>query len=195
MRSAILETEQSRKDFDLLYVGNNWYRWNDIRWLVKVTEPIRKRLKRVALIGQYWSGKVMEGYEEATYSEPALLRRNHIQILDSAPYGHVEETMSRGLLHPILIRPILNDLRFVTPRMFETFTADTIPFILKYFTHAKELYGNEIDKLTLSDNPACKIMNILDNYDKYRKLTKDIRETLNTKHSYEKRLTQLLGFA
>ena len=79
--------------------------------------------------------------------------------------------------------------------MFETFTADTIPFILKYFTHAKELYGNEIDKLTLSDNPACKIMNILDNYDKYRKLTKDIRETLNTKHSYEKRLTQLLGFA
>jgi len=194
MGNIIQETDQSQKDFDLLYVGNNWYRWNDILWLTEAIAPIRNRLKRVALIGQHWSDKVMDGYEKATYSEPAFLKRNHIETFDSTPYGHVEETMSRGLLHPVLVRPILNEFHFVTPRMFETFVADTIPLIPVYFTHAAKLYGNAINQLTLSGNPASVIINILDNYDKYKKLTRDIRETLKIKHSYEKRLAQLLEF-
>lgn len=192
---TIQEKDPSGKDFDLLYVGNNWYRWRDIRWLTETIAPIRNRLKRVALAGQYWLNGVIQGHEDATYSDPEFLKRNHIEILDPAPYGHLEEAMSRGLLHPILVRPILNDLRFVTPRMFETLAADTIPLIPAYFTHATKLYGDEIKQLTLSDNPAGLIMKILDNYDKYRKLTRDIHETLKRKHSYEARLAELLEFA
>lgn len=192
---VIQEKDPSGKDFDLLYVGNNWHRWRDIRWLVETIAPIRNRLKRVALVGQHWSNEVMQGYEDATYSDPEFLKRNHIEILDSAPYGHIEEAMSRGLFHPVLVRPILNELHFVTPRMFETFAADTIPLIPAYFTHAIKLYGDEIKQLTLSDNPAGLIIKILDNYDKYRKLTRDIRETLKTRHSYKTRLAELLEFA
>ena len=34
------------KDFDLLYVGNNWYRWHAIERFIKMLTPIRSRLKK-----------------------------------------------------------------------------------------------------------------------------------------------------
>jgi len=76
-----------KKEFDLLYVGNNWYRWRDIKWLMKTVAPIRSRLKRIALMGQYWSKEVMKEFKEATYSEPNLLKKNSIKILGSRVNG------------------------------------------------------------------------------------------------------------
>lgn len=182
------------KDYDLMYIGNNWYRWHDIYKFVQLITPIRNRLKKVALVGNYWSSDVMLDYEEATYSDPNFLNQNGIEILKSAPYGKVEETMSRSLLNPIFVRPILNHLGFVTPRMFETFNADTVPLVPYYFTHATRLYGKEIINLTMSDNPE-DIIKILDNYDTYLNLSREIREMLKVKHSYEIRLNELVKFA
>ncbi|MDP2637764.1 MAG: hypothetical protein Q8P26_01740 [Candidatus Levybacteria bacterium] len=186
-------TRQS-KDYDLLYVGNNWYRWQDISRLVKQISPIRKHLKKIGLIGSYWSSDIMSGFEDATYSDPNFLKKNKIEVLGSAPYGQVEIAMSRGLLNPILIRPILNHMSFVTPRMFETFLADTVPLIPQYFTHAIDLYGDNASQLILS-NPADDIMQIIENYDKYVILRRNILEMLKEKHSYEIRINQLFKFA
>jgi hypothetical protein len=113
-------------------------------------------------------------------------------VYKSTPYGQVEKTMSRGKVNPILIRPILNEMGFVTPRMFETFAADTVPLIPNYFRHANELYGDEIFHLTLSPDPAVKIMEILENYQKYRDVSLRIGEKLRRKHSYQVRISQLL---
>lgn len=181
------------KKYDLLYVGNNWYRWKDIVQLIKMALPIRDRLKKIAIAGRNWDENVMEGFEDATYSDPNFLRQNKIEILKSAPYGQVELTMSKGLLNPILVRPILNHLGLVTPRMFETFNADTVPLIPSYFTNSTKLYGNDVKQLTISDNPY-DILNILDNYSSYLKLSREIRETLKVNHSYEVRLHELMGF-
>lgn len=189
-------TEQP-KDFDLLYVGNNWYRWHDIKWLIEAIAPIRLCLKKVALIGQYWGDEVMEEFKEATYSDSDLnfLKRNQIEIHDSVPYGQVEMAMSRGLLNPIFIRPILNKLKFVTPRMFETLLADTIPLIPNYFSYAPNLYGNDIKQLTFSlEHIAEDTMQILENYEENKKLVRNIREALRKQHSYEVRLKQLLQY-
>src|SRR4030067_3490657 len=101
------EIKKQHKDFELAYVGNNWYRWHDIEWLVKITSSIRSILKRIALIGQFWSGEVMEEFKETTYSEPELLQKNQIEVYEPAPYGQVEKAMGRSYLHPIFIRPIL----------------------------------------------------------------------------------------
>lgn len=193
--SKLSEFTGQSKDFDLLYVGNNWYRWHDIKWFIKIITPIRSRLKKVALIGQYWLDEVMEEFKEATYSDPNFLKRNEIKVYGSVPYGQVEMTMSRGLLNPIFIRPILTKLEFVTPRMFETLSADTVPLIPSYFTHATHLYGEDIRDLTISlDHPADDIMRILENYDENIKLVRNIREGLKAKHTYEARLKQLLQY-
>ncbi|MEK7573129.1 MAG: hypothetical protein AAB531_01765 [Patescibacteria group bacterium] len=183
------------KKFDLIYVGNNWYRWSAIYFLIKAIAPIRSRLKRVALIGEYWSNKILPVYEGTTYSDVNFLKKNNIEILEPTPYGQVETTMSMGLINPVFVRPILNKLKFVTPRMFETFTADTVPLIPKYFTHAQDLYGSDVNKLLLSNNPTRDILKILDNYKTYNNLCREIREMLNKKHSYKTRINQLLKFA
>jgi len=195
MDSKVSDFTEQSKDFDLLYVGNNWYRWHDIKWLIETITPIRTLLKKVGLIGQYWSGEVMEEFKEATYPDPNFLKRNQIEIHDSAPYGQVEMAMSRGLLNPIFIRPILNKLGFVTSRMFETLLADTIPLIPNYFSYASNLYGNGIKQLTLSlEHPTDDIMRILENYEENKKLVRNIRETLKAKHTYKVRLKQLLQY-
>ena len=188
------EVRSTQKEFDLLYVGNNWYRWHDITWLVNAVKPIRSELKRVALIGQYWTGEPMEGFEEATESDETFLTANNVEVYKSADYGEVESAMSRGKLHPILVRPILNEMKFVTPRMFETFRADTVPLIPYYFTHANSLYGADVSKLTISNDATKDISRILNDYQASEKLSRDIREKLLDEHSYEVRLGQLLEY-
>lgn len=188
------DSSKVSKDFDLIYVGNNWYKWNDMKSLIAAVSPIRTKFKKIALIGQYWSGEQMKEFKDATRSDPDFLKKNGVEIYKSAPYGQVEKAMSRGKMHPILIRPILNEMSFITPRMFETFVANTVPLIPSYFTHANELYGDEITHLILSEDPAAKILEILESYEKYRKVSLRIREKLRQKHSYEVRLRQLLDF-
>lgn len=194
MDNQISDLDKIRKEFDLIYVGNNWYRWPDIYWLIKAVSLIRLRLKKIGLVGRYWTGEPMEGFEDATRSDSEFLKRNNIDIQDSAPYGQVEAAMSAGKLHPVLVRPILNEIRFVTPRMFETFGANTIPLIPTYFTHALSLYGNKVVKLIISENPASDIIRIMDNYETYSNLCKDICQKLRDEHSYEVRLKQLVEF-
>ena len=193
--NSVSDFPERQKNFDLLYVGNNWYRWHDIKWIVEVVASIRSRLKKVALIGQYWLGDVMDEFKEATYSDPDFLRRNKIEVFEPAPYGQVEEAMGSGLLNPIFIRPILNKLEFVTPRMFETIMADSVPLIPYYFNYAKNLFGDEIKKLILScEHASGDILRILDNYDQNRNIVRNIRRVFMKKHSYEQRLKQLLQY-
>ena len=183
-----------KKDFDFLYVGNNWFRWNDIYQFVNSISSIRSKLKRIAVMGRYWDEKVMKGYEKATYSNPEFLEKNNIEILTSAPYGEVESSISRGSISPILVRPVLNKLKLVTPRMLETFAANTVAIIPKYFTHSLDLYGKDAEKLFLSDHPNEDILKILKNYGKYSRIHKNIRNKLINKHSYEIRLKELMKF-
>lgn len=180
-----------KKDFDLLYVGNNWYRWEDIYNLTNSISSIRSQLKKVAVMGNYWDGNKMKGYEKVTNSDPDFFKVNNIKIIKPALYGRVETSMSRALINPIFVRPELNKLKLVTPRMFETFSADTVPVIPEYFTHAIELYGDAVKELILSNE---KILMILHDYKKYLNISKSIRNKLIVEHSYEIRLKELIKF-
>ncbi len=191
---SVANNKSIKKDFDLLYVGNNWYRWDDICGLVDGLSLVRNRIKKIGLIGRYWDDELMEKDKSATFSDPEFLIKNDISFLESAPYGQVEKAMGRGFMNPIFIRPILNKLKLFTPRMFETFVADTVPLIPKYFDHAPYLYGEAIKELTLSDNPADDLIRIMDDYGKYKDLAQKIQKSLIKKHSYEVRLKELLNF-
>lgn len=194
MDNKLPDFHRAKKEFDLLYVGNNWYRWKDVKAFITKTSTIRSHLKTIGIVGKYWDEEVMPGYEEATTSDFNFLKQNQIIVKKSAPYGQVEKFMSRGLLNPIFVRPILYKLKFITPRMFETLNANTVPLIPRYFTYAKDLYGEKIHRLMLTDNPASDILKIINNYRYYENLSKEIREILRLKHSYEIRLKQLLRF-
>jgi hypothetical protein len=185
----------SPKSYDLVYVGNNWYRWHDIEWLLNGLAPVRLRLGRIALFGQGWSGISLPGYEQHTYSEPEFLRTHRVETYPSAAYDEVESVMGEGRLNPIFVRPVLNALGLATPRMFETFAANTVPILPPYFRDPAALYGTGIAQLCLPDEPANTIVTMLDHYADYANLAEEIRLRLATEHSYEARLAELIDIA
>ena len=185
--------EISNRSFDIVYVGNNWYRWGDIRWFIEGLDKIRSKLNRIALFGKYWDGKLLPSRPEHTYSDPIYLHQHGVEIYNSVEINKLETTMSRGYINPIFVRPLLSALKFVTPRMFETFRARTVPLISPSFGYAEELYGNSVKLLCMTDNPSEKIEFILSNYQQMTSLAAEIGFELEIKHSYEQRFEELIG--
>jgi hypothetical protein len=183
------------KTFDLVYVGNNWYRWNDVLQLLDGLAKPRTRLGRIGIFGQYWNGDPLPGYEQETFSDPKLLRARGVEIYPPVPFDQVEATMASGRTSPVLVRPILNALELVTPRMFETFAADTVPLIPPYMRHAPKLYGPYVEELQLSSRPSDDLNKILEKYDRYTVISREICSDLERDHSYEIRLAQLVEHA
>jgi hypothetical protein len=182
------------KNYDIVYIGNNWYRWKDMVWLLTALKPIRQRIGRIAVFGNWWSGDVLPGYEEHTYSEPAFLKEHGVETYSPVAFDEVESVMGHGRLSPIFVRPVLNALNLVTPRMFETFAADTIPILPPYMRHGEHLYGPGAESLRLLSDPSDAVLNILENYQHYLALIRDIRDRLETKHCYEARIKELMSF-
>ncbi len=185
--------QSSDKIFDLIYVGNNWYRWHDFVWLLEKIESIRSQLGRIAVFGKHWFDDPEPGFEEHTYSDPTFLQARGVETFGSVRFDEVESHMGKGKLHPIFVRPVLNRMNLATPRMFETFVANTVPILPGYFQHATALYGPEVAPLYLTDNPSKTITAIMDKYSEYQSLAVEIGNTLKSDHSYDIRLTELLG--
>jgi hypothetical protein len=186
--------QSGNKIFDLIYVGNNWYRWHDFVWLLGKIEQIRSQLGRIAVFGKHWFNDPEPGFEEHTYSDPGFLQRHRVEAYGSVPFDEVELNMGKGKLHPIFVRPVLNKMNLVTPRMFETFGTNTVPILPDYFQHARVLYGPEVAPLYLTENPSKAISAIMDKYPEYQSLTREIGNKLKRKHSYDIRLAELLNY-
>jgi hypothetical protein len=185
-------SDAAGKPYSLVYVGNNWYRWDDLVWLIRSLTPIRSRLDRIALFGKWWDGNNYPEYPWQTYSDPSFLHAHAIECYPSVAYGLVERTMSLGQLSPVFVRPILNALQLATPRMFETFAAPTVPLLPPYMTYYGAIFGPSAKDLCLPSNPVAKVEEILDNYTDYLALARDIGSALALKHSYERRITEML---
>ncbi|HVS01914.1 MAG TPA: glycosyltransferase [Thermoanaerobaculia bacterium] len=184
----------TNRSFDVVYVGNNWYRWQDLVWFGQGIAPIRDRLGRIAVCGKWWDDETERDHPEQTWSDPRLLKRLGIELLPAVAFGDVVETMSRGRLNPQFVRPVLNELALVTPRMFEAFAADTVPVFPPHLRHVDRLYGQAIEPLVLPERPAAAVLQMLERHSEYAALAKEIAGKLEREHSYDARLSQLLGF-
>jgi hypothetical protein len=183
------------KQFDIVYVGNNWYRWQDMVWFVNAWSRVRDRVARMAVFGQWWTGDPAPGCEPQTYSHPTFLADSGVDTFPPAPFDDVELTMGRGRLSPIFIRPVLRAMELATPRMFETFAADTVPILPPYFGYARALFGEAVQPLLMPDDPADAIVAILENYACHAAAAREVAARLAQEHSYEVRLVQLVELA
>lgn len=183
----------TNKTFSILYIGNNWYRWDDVVWLFTGLRPIRDQLGRIALKGKWWDGVPKVGLEKQTTALPQFLIENGVEIYPSVPFAEVVIAMSEGIINPIFIRPMIAAQGLATPRMFETVSADTIPVLGPNATYLETLYGEESRGLSLTSDPLSKISEILSDPTPYVDLVSRIRERLSEEHSYEKRFQELMG--
>jgi hypothetical protein len=183
------------KPFDVVYVGSNWHRWDALVRLFDGLASVRSRLGRIAIFGKWWLHDTHPRRVEQTSSDPVFLSAHGVEVYPAVPFYEVHDTMGQGRLSPIFVRPVLGALGLVTPRMFETFAAATVPLLPTELGAARLLYGPTAEPLQLPTEPAATILEMLERYDRYWDVAREVGEKLAAEHSYEARLAELLAIA
>ncbi len=185
-----------RKEYSMLYVGSNWFRWRPIKRLLEAIEPIRAQLGRIGLVGHDWDaippwvGSPLR--EDAYYTDPAYLGSLGVEIMPAVSVDQVIPNMSRGVFNPVLARPTFNHLRLANPRLFETPAASTIPLFTLDEEHVTRIYGDRAAELVLDDHASDQILDVLRRPESYADTVNEIRRHLAAHHSYEVRLRELI---
>lgn len=186
------------KAYDILHVGHNWWRWNEISSrLLPAIERIRAQLGRIGFVGLWWDEPPAEGPEagplEAFQSDPVALRRLGIETRPAVMFDEMIRTMSTAKINIFTQRPILHHLKHLTLKYFEIFYADTIPLLMLDPDHASSVYGPAARELVLSGDIAAKILDALDRPDYYEDVVSEVRRHLSANHCYDTRLKELVG--
>jgi hypothetical protein len=180
---------------DVQYIGSNWFRFTA---LMEVFSAARAALGDCALLrvqGKYWDGSVRPAFEEATRADTAVLARLGIEVCPPVPFGQVVACMGDAIATPVLVRPVLSALGFLTPRMFETAAASTIPVYRQADSYIGELYQDD-GELCLGEDPAAKLKEIVGNQKRLRASAAELRRCLYDEYSYLavlRHLRELLG--
>jgi hypothetical protein len=187
----------STKEFTMLYVGHAKFRWRPMKRVLEAVEAARTRVGRIGLVGvgwdqlPWWAGQM--AIEDSYASDPQYLRHLDVEVMPPVPFGEVVGWMSKALFNPVLMRPIFRHLQFVTPRVFETPAANTIPLFGFDPVQVQEIYGESASDLVLSaDDVDDKILDVIDRPDHYAGIVKGIREELSVRHSHVARLRELI---
>src|SRR5262249_55010736 len=184
--------------FDLMHVGHNWWRWREVNnSLLPVIGRIRARLGGICFVGSWWDA--VPPWADALNLNAAFsvegnrFRRMRIEVRPAVPYTQVIPTMSEGRVNIMTQRPLLRHLRFLTSKYFEIFCADTVPLVMLDPQHTESVYGLAGRELALHDGIGDKLLDALDQPQKYREIVQEVRRHLGMHHSYHNRVQELVA--
>jgi hypothetical protein len=185
------------KEFDLVYVGHSKYRWGPMARVLRAVEAVRDRVGRIALVGHgwdalpWWADRLQ--LRHAYFSDTGQLGRLGVEVLSPVRFEEVIRWMSKATVNPVLLRPLFERLRFVTPRLFETVAASTLPLFVMEPGHVREIYGEAGLELVLpEDRPDEKVLDMVRRPGRYAEVVREVRRHLDEKHSHAARLRQLI---
>lgn len=184
------------KQYDILHVGHNWWRWKQISdTLLPAIEEIRGEIGAIGFIGLWWDAPPSEGRaagpEAAFQSDPERLRRLRIATSTAVLYTDVVRTMSTARVNIFTQRPVLHHLKHLTLKYFEIFYADTIPLLMLDEDLAVAVYGPAARELVLREHIAGKLLDALRRPAHYRDAVRDVRRHLAANYSYDRRVEEL----
>jgi hypothetical protein len=188
--------EFSRKQYGMVYVGGCWFRWLALKRVLAAVEPIRTTIGGMMIAGEGW--QEMPSWldqplrADAYFTDYDYLRGLGIELRPPVPFEEVVSTMSLGVLNPVLVRPIFNHLRIVTPRLFETVAADTISLFNLDAEYVAEIYGPDAVELVLGENGSEQIVDILRRPSYYAEVVREMRRHLAERHSFAGRVQELV---
>jgi hypothetical protein len=133
------------------------------------------------------------GLGDAFRTDPDRLRTLGIEVRPSVPFSEVIATMSAARVNVMTQRPLFRHLRFLTSKYFELFCADTIPLVMVDADHAEAVYGPGGRELALTGDVAGKLLDALARPQKYDAIVREVRSHLAERHSYRRRMVELLG--
>ena len=186
-----------RKEYGFFYVGHNWFRWRAMLRMLLALEPVRERIGRMGMLGHGWGSLPPWANPsisaDAYYSDAMYLKKLDIEVLPPISFDKVIDNMSKGVIHPVILRPLFSHLQLVTCRTFETFAANTIPLFSAEERYVQEIYGDSALELVLPlEQPHEKIRDVLERPERYVDVVREIRRHLSEKHSYRVRLQELV---
>jgi hypothetical protein len=188
----------ARKRYDLIHLGHNWWRWREVSGaLLPAVEQIRGRLDGVCFVGLWWDAPPpwaeALGLGEAFRTDPDRLRALGVEVRPSVPFSEVIATMSAARVNVMTQRPLFRRLRFLTSKYFELFCADTIPLVMVDADHVEAVYGPAGRELALTGDVAGKLLDALARPQKYNAIVREVRSHLAERHSYRRRMVELLA--
>jgi Glycosyl transferases group 1 len=186
------------KTYDILCVGHNWWRWRQIsRELLPAIERVRPQIGEVGFVGSWWdtipAGAAELGVESAFGTDPEWLRRLRIQVRPSVSYTEIVKVMSTGRINIMTQRPLFRELKILTSKYFEIFSADTTPLVMIDPDHAEMVYGPAGRELALCNCVGEKLVDVLSCPEKYREIVEDVRKHLLAYHTYRNRVQELVS--
>jgi hypothetical protein len=187
----------STKPYGVAYVGDNWFRWGALEAILEALEPSRTSIGKVMVAGDGWTESPSWLSEragaEACFTDPAYLGRLGVETRPPVPARDVLATMSQGVLNPVLVRPLFKHLGIVTPRLFETAAASTLPFLDLEPGDAVRLCGPAAAALTATENLAETVLDMLREPSRYVDILLEVRRHLSEAHSFIGRVEELVS--
>jgi hypothetical protein len=185
------------KEFGMVYVGNNWFRWQSLRRVLGTVEQVLDRVGRIAIVGNGWDRPAPWAKpvlpEDAYRTEPDYLKRLGVEVMPPIHFEEVIVWMSRGLFSPVIYRPLFDHLNLVTCRTFETPAANTIPLLCQEPQFVADVYGPTGLELVLpTQRPQDKIIDLFERRQHYLQVVRELRHVLSQRYSYVSRIKELL---
>jgi hypothetical protein len=189
--------EFATKEFTMLYVGHSKYRWRPLERVLRAIEPSRSDIGRIGVVGHGWDSTPIWAnkmqIEGIYHTDKAYLQRLGVDVLPAVSFKDVIAWMGKATFNPVLLRPTFGYMRLVTPRLFETPAASTIPLFVLDEAHVETLYGPEALELRLPDKePEEKVLDLVRRPDHYGGIVISMRQRLAKRHSHKARLEQLI---
>jgi len=177
--------------FQVQYIGSNWWRWTSLTELVIGARRATPPVTRLRVCGRWWDGETCAGHETATTSVPGWLRRHGVVVAPPVPFGTVVSEMALATISPILVRPVLTTLGFVTPRMFETVASGSLPVFTDDVSYIRELYGEEAEGFQLGTDPGDVLARMVRDPEPYRRRLVRVQRRLQAEYGYPRLLVTL----
>jgi hypothetical protein len=184
--------------YDLLHLGHNWWRGHEMDTVVlPAIARARHRLGGVCFVGLWWDA-VPAWATTARDQAPFRMdfdrfRELGIEVRPPVPYTEVIATMGQGRVNLMTQRPLFRQLRILTSKYFEIFSADSIPLVVLDPDHAAAVYGPAGRELALCDGSGDKLLDVLARPQRYREVVEEVRRHLRLHHSYPERVRELVA--
>ena len=184
----------AEKPYGIMYAGNNWQRWDQVRRLLEQYTPIRAEAGRACLVGWDW-GKRPEWAADAGImgidTDPAMLASLGVETRDAAPFNEVVGLLGKARFAPVFHRPLFRHLGLVTNRTFETFCADALPVLMLPRELVTAIYGPAALALVPGDDVAAHLRDALRRPEQYWDAVLQTRAHLAHHHSFARRFQDL----
>ncbi len=192
--AAWLEATPAERPYGVMYVGNNWQRWEQVRGFLEQYKSVREEVGKACLVGWDWGERpdwaIKQGIAGID-TDPALLAGLGVEVRHAVRFDEVTDLIGKARFAPVFHRPLFRELGYVTIRTFETFYSDALPILMLPRDFVSAIYGPAASTLVPGEDVGAFTKDALRRPEVYWDAVLQTRAHLARHHSYERRFQEL----